>query len=84
MTGASWRALQHCTAERGRVLVSLLTKTMTTEIHTQPELMLRRFEALELESPVEKGRLRRRAGGAHRVACAVLQRPRRWCWTPMR
>lgn len=34
----------------GRVLVSLLDQDQTTEIHTQPELMLRRFEALELES----------------------------------
>ena len=34
----------------GRVLVSLLDQDHATEIHTQPELMLRRFEALELES----------------------------------
>jgi hypothetical protein len=56
----------------GRVLVSLLDQDHATEIHTQPELMLRRFEALELESLSGCG-----CGGGQAVRTvlpAVLQR----------
>lgn len=51
MTGAALLAASAALhAGAGRVLVSLLDPAETAEISTQPELMLRRFEALELEA----------------------------------
>jgi hydroxyethylthiazole kinase-like uncharacterized protein yjeF len=51
MTGAALLAASAALhAGAGRVLVSLLDPAETAEISAQPELMLRRFEALELET----------------------------------
>ena len=51
MTGAALLAASAALhAGAGRVLLSLLDPAETAEISAQPELMLRRFEALELET----------------------------------
>ena len=67
----------------GRVLVSLLDQDHATEIHTQPgtdAAPIWRHSNWKASGVV---RLRRRAGGAHRVARGATTGSGAWCWTPM-